>query len=501
MKKGCGLTLVLWLALVGAYGYVAFQRIHELIPSAMIGVLGGTFASALVGSFIGLFTGAHDRAALRRAINAEPMRDGRLEAASGQIRPTGAPLDAPFTGRPCVAYEYDVKPPDGAASDFAGFALAPCAIQTIRGPVHVFGWAVLDPFPAADDNTIDRARGAAYLRTATFEKLGVTSALSVMGELMADQDGAIRKDLRVDGNVAALEDEGALRGRAIQERIVPVGAMVTMLGRWSEARQGFAPGGAVSINRIFAADLETARKALGGNAVRTFAIGLAFFLALHAILVPMFLLAPGAANSSVPQSVWDERDCTLQKKALAAGADPNEIGRDGLTPLMNTAREGESACVKNLIAAGAKLEVADIRGDTAMAQAIMAGRDDNVEILRAAGAKDFRITEAGGRPVAGDSEPLAAVKAYVAAVHRGDFEAMARLKTGTSIRMMEERRGDLAFWQSIRPKDAELADGWMTDDAATLAVRGTTAAGERQVNYHVVRRTDGWRIEREWFPE
>jgi hypothetical protein len=503
VKKGCGLTLVLWLALVGAYGYVAFQKIHELFPSAMIGVLGGTFASALVGSFIGLFTGASDRAALRRAMNGDAMRDGRLEAASGQIRPTGAPLESPFSGRPCVAYEYDVKQPDAGASEFAGFALAPCAIQTIRGPVRVFGWAMLDSFSQTDSNAIDRARGAAILRTAAFEKLGVTTILSVMGELMADQDGAIRKDLRVDGDVAALQGDGALRGRAIQERIVPVDAMVTMLGRWSEARQGFAPGGAVSINRMFPADLEATRKTVGGNAVKTFAIGLVFFLALHAILVPMFLLAPGAksSESAVPSSVLDDRDCDRQKAALAAGADPNEIGRDGLTPLMNAAREGDGACVKNLLGAGAKLEVADVRGDTAMAQAITAGRDDNVEILRAAGAKDFRITAAAGRPVTADSAPVVAVKEYIAAVHRADFESMARLKIGSSIKVMEGRRDDLAFWQSLRPKDADLLEGWMTDDAATLVVRGTTTKGDRRINYHVVRRPDGWRILREWFPD
>ena len=43
-----------------------------------------------------------------------------------------------------------------------------------------------------------------------------------------------------------------LTGRAIEERIVPVGASVTLLGRWSEAKGGFAPAG-TSINRLFPA--------------------------------------------------------------------------------------------------------------------------------------------------------------------------------------------------------------------------------------------------------
>src|SRR5579862_6681014 len=100
MKKGCGLILAVWLLLVGVYAALAWPKIHEAVPTAMIAILGGTFAAMLVGSFAGLFTGARDRAALARAVKGVPPKDGRLEAASGPIRPSGAPLHAPFTGRP-----------------------------------------------------------------------------------------------------------------------------------------------------------------------------------------------------------------------------------------------------------------------------------------------------------------------------------------------------------------------------------------------------------------
>ena len=144
-KRG-GVAIAVWLALVGAYAYVAFQRIGEVFPAAAIGVLGGTFAWMLVSSFIGLFTGRSDRDAIQRALNAEAPRDGRLEAASGPIRVLDQPLVAPFTGQPCVAYDYDVKRGAEGASDFAGVALAPSAIDTLRGPAHVLGWVLLaDP--------------------------------------------------------------------------------------------------------------------------------------------------------------------------------------------------------------------------------------------------------------------------------------------------------------------------------------------------------------------
>jgi hypothetical protein len=421
------------------------------------------------------------------------MRDGRLEAASGPIRPLEAPLAGPFTGRACVAYEYDVKPPGGAQSEFAGVALAPCAIDTPRGSVRVLGWTVLDQFPRETGSAIDHARGAAYLETAPFERLGLTSLVSVMSELLADDDGTIRKDFRIGA------DTVILTGRAIEERIVPVGASVTLIGRWSEAKGGFAPAG-TSINRLFPGDLAGTRRNVAGNTVTTFWTGLILFLALHALLVPMYLLTPEGGLNPV-ESVWDERDCDRQKALLTAGANPNEIKHDGLTPLMNSAREGEPACVTNLLAAGARLEMADTNGDTALGQAIVAGRDENIAILRAAGAKDFRITEETGEPVEAGAAPLAVVDDYIAAVHRGDFATMARLMPGTSVRLMEERRDDLPFWQSMRPKTHDLVSGWMTATAATIIVRGATPSGEQRVNYHLENGPAGWRIKKEWFSD
>lgn len=286
MKKGCGLLLALWIVLVGAYGYVAWPKIHKLMPTAMIGVLGGTFATMLVSSFLGLFTGARDRSALRRAMNGAPFEDGRIEAASGGVRALGAPIESPFTGRSCVAYEYDVKQPDEEQSEFAGLALAPSAIDTPRGSARLLGWAMLDQCPSAPRKSIDLSRGTAYLQSAMFERLGLPNMLSVLGELVAEDDGAIRKDFRIGAESIQLE------GRTITERIVPVGATVTVLGRWSAAQQGLGPAGTASMNRMFPTDLQRTAAKLRGSSWKTFGTALLFFLALHAILVPMYLLAP-----------------------------------------------------------------------------------------------------------------------------------------------------------------------------------------------------------------
>ena len=62
-------------------------------------------------------------------------------------------------------------------------------------------------------------------------------------------------------------------------------------------------------------------------------------------------------------------------------------------------------------------------------------------------------------------------------------------------------RDDLSLWRSMRPKDSNLVDGWMTEEAATLTLRGTSPEGPRRIAYHVLRRMEGWRIKREWFPD
>src|SRR4051812_33249189 len=89
LTKGCISIVAFWLVLVGAYGWIAWQRTHEPVPAIVVGVLGGTFAAMLLSSFLGLFSGGRDRAALRRAANAEALHDGRIEAASGPIRAVG----------------------------------------------------------------------------------------------------------------------------------------------------------------------------------------------------------------------------------------------------------------------------------------------------------------------------------------------------------------------------------------------------------------------------
>ena len=287
MKKSCGQWGVVWLALMGAYATLAWGKTHVALLAGTIGFLGGTFATMLVSSTVSLLTGGTEGGALKRAVAGAPPENGRLEAASGRVRALGAPLEAPFTGRPCVAYEYDVTNPEAGRSDFAGVALTPCAIDAPRGPVRILGWSMLDEFPKTLEEDIDADRALSYLRSAAFEHLGLTNALTFPSVLVADQDGSIRKDMRIADGPPHLE------GRHLSERIVPEGSTVTVLGIWSESERGFRPSSSAMMNRLYPVSAGTVLAGSAGGSWKTFGVALFLFLAFHAILVPIYLHAPG----------------------------------------------------------------------------------------------------------------------------------------------------------------------------------------------------------------
>ena len=75
------------------------------------------------------------------------------------------------------------------------------------------------------------------------------------------------------------------------------------------------------------------------------------------------------------------------KELLAAGADINAKNRDGITALMNAAREGKTDIVNELLAAGAKVNEKDNNGKSALTFATQHDHSDIVKLLLAAGAK------------------------------------------------------------------------------------------------------------------
>lgn len=503
MKKSCGLTFLLWLVLAGAYGWVAWWRIQEVGPAVVIGILGGTFAAVFVGGVMGFIQGLKDREIIRRAQHGAARVDGRLEAVSGPIRPLGAALEAPFSGTPCVAYQYEVRNRAARRSDFAGVGLSPCVIDTPSGPVKLLGWADLGAF-GGGTRTIDPERAATHLRSAKLEPLALTNVVSTLGSLLADDDGSIRKDFQIENASVSLA------GRKLKEKVVQVGQTVTALGIWSAAKGGFTPLGGATMNRLLPGASDSAARDVVVSSAKKLGGAFAFFLALHAILVPMYILAPGPPKKDrhgkiIPKgaSVFDERDCERLEDVLAAGADPNEHDSGGRTALMNAVSNGKIDCVRSLVAAGARPDLADEDGSSAMTWAITADREDLVAILKQAGGRDFRVTAATGRPVQADSEPVQTVLAYDAAIQAGDLDALGRVSRPSTPEFVK-KYDVMKLWQHTRPARPEFVEGFENDSAATIAVQGTTTSSAGKVitfHYQLVKSTDGWHVDREWFQD
>jgi ankyrin repeat protein len=84
-------------------------------------------------------------------------------------------------------------------------------------------------------------------------------------------------------------------------------------------------------------------------------------------------------------------------RALAAGADPNESGSSGVTPLMVAAERGLLEVVEALAEAGAELEATDRNGSTPLAHAVAAGQLEAARALLERGADAGVVTGDGRR--------------------------------------------------------------------------------------------------------
>lgn len=193
--------------------------------------------------------GSGDAGPLKRAEQGLPLEDGREEAVWGPIEPLGATLEAPFSGRSCVAYEYDAKNPSTVdskgherpgGSTLAGWSLAPSVIRSNRGDVHLLGFSLLNEFPEKVlDHPEDAERAMRYAGSTDFTEMGITklgAMLSTMDEAMSDDDGSVKKDMRMGEATAA-----HLAACTLKEKVIVPGETVTAIGLWDAARGGLVP--------------------------------------------------------------------------------------------------------------------------------------------------------------------------------------------------------------------------------------------------------------------
>ena len=426
LRRGCTVGVALFVVLFAAY--LAFFSGYFEWPGNLIAAgFGALFGAVGIGGVGHVLWAWRDTRAFARAARGDAPAHGHLVVAAGPIRPSGLPLTSPIGGKPCVAYEYEVfshqpgGPRRSAAQQFdlAGFAMAASAIETRHGSVRLLGFPILDQFRQSREHGPDaRARAERYAASTPFEPmqgLGALKMFSAFDDALADADGMVRKDFRLN------DDPVAFDRRTLGERIVQAGQQVCALGLYDAEKRALVPKGA-TLNRLWPGTPGEVRRTIVRTARSQAMTGLAFFAVSHAMLGLAFYLSetrharePEDRQASAIRSAVQANDVAALERAVRRGANPNARGafgtaalldvrepdmaaalirlgadvdnrdqRDGETALIRAARMGNVPVVRVLLAAGASVQAESASGATALGEATRAGHDAVVALLREA---------------------------------------------------------------------------------------------------------------------
>lgn len=226
-------------------------------------------------------------------------------------------------------------------------------------------------------------------------------------------------------------------------------------------------------------------------------------------------------------------DADLATLLLDRGADPDPTNGQQQTPVMLAAERGDLAMVQLLAKRRAQLDLRDRWGNTALIRAAKGGHVEISEALLAAGAdpairnnsgataldearaeghaalaefllargvRETEVTAGSGEPVDLRHPSIAAVNAYLAAIHARDGALASQL-----VEAYAEVDWSDTDWDAFlggRPLRVSEVIGYADDARATLRVRGPDASGTDsglQLGFALRREGAGsWKLEREW---
>lgn len=387
--------LLLWLlqvvVLTGLYYLMLRGRVSS--PAAELGALGGGVSLALViAAFRSAASARKGRAVLGRTLTGAAYEDGQRTAASGPILALGSPVQAPFSGEPCVLCSWhithealnDEKDPEKGkkrVEDFSGFIMAPCVVQDPAGNVRLLDLPRLSGFSTEVlSGKADFQRARDYLQSTPFEKSSLVKLISE--EWTADDAGCFRKDWREAGDDFRLDP----KIHTLTEQIVRDDETVCAIGIYLAEKQGLAAGKIRESARIqlIQGDSSDARKTLT-TAFWKYAVGgVILFLVSHAVLLHSIdqnrvREDPDALRYSRETALFQAvqaGDAAAVTAALDAGMDPNTRDEGNYTPLM-VAQDPRVA--RRLLQAGAGVNVRSLDGHTPL---IEAARVCNLEVVR-----------------------------------------------------------------------------------------------------------------------
>ena len=292
MKKGCFLALLFWALLAAGYWYWLRDRLPAP-ANAWVSVGAGFFMFVVLGSIRGAFTSAAEARRLRRTMEpggfmaVDEPKDGETLTVFGTIRPLGEALVAPFSHKRAVLYSYEIEHYESRINsrsqtikDYTGFALTPSVIDTHRGAIKLLAYPQLEGVdkecPIGQDSI---ANASEYIRKTNWtpmEGLNIAAMYREAKEMLTDDDGEIRKDLRV-------HPRDDLNGTTLMEEVLAPGTQVCAVGKWSAERHGIVPDQSVPA-RLTVGDPRQVLRRLRGKVIASLLGGTILGAAMNAIL-------------------------------------------------------------------------------------------------------------------------------------------------------------------------------------------------------------------------
>jgi hypothetical protein len=252
-----GLGCVALLAVLGVVTYFIDQSISTHLPPELrlwVAVSAAVFLTLGLSNFWMIARGygrgdASRAAVLERAhMGMPPEHDGPL-VVTGVVRPDSGTLRAPISDTECVAYMYRLYTIQGLRHRrryrevpiYWGYSSRSFYLDSPSHAYRVMAFPQMLDKTTSYDSPEARARARAYVAATPSEPMdalvGVaSSAASILSEILHEPSGDTRRDWRaanVNVDIEKLQ---------MEENLVPVGATVSVSGRWSAERGAIVPG-------------------------------------------------------------------------------------------------------------------------------------------------------------------------------------------------------------------------------------------------------------------